>query len=194
MKIVHYPHPSLRHEAKPLTAIDKKILVAAGEMLELMYEAKGLGLAAPQVALPYQFFVMHIPVAPEQPPNEAVIVINPVILEKKGTTEGEEGCLSFPGLFQKVRRAKNVKVQAYNLKGEEVLLNPTDDLEARVLQHEYDHLHGTLFIDKLGPIGKLAARGTLKEFERLYHKAQEKGEIPSDQEIIELLKKLELEA
>ena len=97
--------------------------------------------------------------------------------------EGDEGCLSFPELFTKVRRFKQVKVQAYRLDGELVELTPNDDLTSRLLQHEIDHVNGILFIDKMGPIAKLASRSSLKEFERLYRKAQEKGEIPSDKEI-----------
>src|SRR3954454_23331788 len=112
MKIVEYPHPALRHESRPLTAIDKRVRLQAGKMLELMYEAKGLGLAANQVAWPFQLLVMNDLADPEQKDHEHVL-INPVILERKGSIEGEEGCLSFPDLLQKVRRAKSVKVQAY---------------------------------------------------------------------------------
>lgn len=97
-------------------------------MMDLMYEAKGLGLAATQVALPFSLLVMNMSGDPKQPEHEAVYV-NPVIVERKGTQEGDEGCLSFPGLYQKVRRAKTVKVQAYNLQGELVTLTASD-LEA----------------------------------------------------------------
>jgi peptide deformylase len=193
MKIVHYPHPSLRHPGKPLTAIDNKVRKAAEEMLNLMYEAKGLGLAAPQVALPYQMFVMNTKADPEQRELEKII-INPVIVERKGSIEGDEGCLSFPELFQKVRRAKHVKVVAYNLEGQQVEVLPADDLESRVLQHEWDHLQGTLYIDKFGPLAKLSARTMLKALERAYKRAQEKGEIPSDEEIEKSLKELESQA
>jgi peptide deformylase len=192
MKIVHYPHPALRRQAKPLTAIYKKIHLHVGAMLELMYEAKGLGLAATQVALPYQLLVVNITGDPQQKDQEAVY-INPTIVERKGTQEGDEGCLSFPGLFQKVRRAKTVKVQAYNIKGEAVELT-AHDLEARAWQHELDHLNGVLFIDKMGPIAKLCARGDVKNFEREFRKAQEKGEIPPEAEIEKLLAALESEA
>src|SRR5258707_897400 len=181
MKIVKFPHPSLKHPAVPLKAIDKNVHMRAGEMLDLMREAHGLGLAAPQVALPFQMLVVNRDTDPLMQALEEVY-INPVILERKGTVEGEEGCLSFPGLFQKIRRAKTVKVQAYNLKGEEVLTH-VSDLPSRVLQHEIDHLHGILFIDKMGPIAKLSSRGALKELEREYRRAQEKGEIPPDPDI-----------
>jgi peptide deformylase len=189
MKIVHYPHPALRRPAKPLTAIDKKIHLHVGAMLDLMYEAKGLGLAATQVALPYQLLVVNVTGDPNQKDKEAVY-INPTIVERKGQQEGDEGCLSFPGLFQKVRRAKTVKVHAYNLKGE-LLEITTNDLEARAWQHELDHLNGVLFIDKMGPIAKLCARGDLKNFEAEFRKAQEKGEIPKDVDIQKLLDELE---
>ena len=193
MKIVHYPHPALRRPAKPLTTIDKKIHLHVGSMLDLMYEAKGLGLAATQVALPYQLLVVNVSGDPAQKDKEAVY-INPTIVERKGSQEGDEGCLSFPGLFQKVRRAKTVKVQAYNLEGQVVEVVTSElpqniaELASRVLQHEIDHLHGVLYIDKMGPLGKLSARGSLREFEREFRKAQEKGEYPSDAEIEKQLK------
>jgi peptide deformylase len=192
MKIVQFPHPSLRHAARPLTAIDKKVEEAAAKMLELMYAHKGLGLAAPQVALPYQLIVLNPSGDPQKRESEGVY-INPTVLEKKGTVEDEEGCLSFPGLYQKVRRAKTVKVQAYNLRGQ-LFEAVVHDLTARLWQHEVDHLHGILFIDKLGTIGKLASRSALREFEREYTRAQERGEIPPDPEIEKALMALELGA
>jgi peptide deformylase len=198
MKIVQYPHPALRHRARPLTAIDKKLRLYAGEMLQLMYEARGLGLAAPQVALPFQMFVMNPTADPEQRDKEMVL-INPVVLERRGTIEGEEGCLSFPGLYQKIRRARSVKVQAYDLEGKELLIEvagstPEEQLCSRLMQHEIDHLDGILFIDKMGPIAKLASRGSLKEFERDYRRAQQRGEIPPDADIEKMLNDLEREA
>ncbi|HEV8062386.1 MAG TPA: peptide deformylase [Gemmataceae bacterium] len=188
MKIVRYPHPSLRFAAKPLTAIDKQVQLSIGAMLELMYEGKGLGLAGPQVVYPFQVFVMNL--EPEQRDKEAVF-INPIIIERKSTIEGEEGCLSFPGLYQRVRRAKTVRYRAYNLTGDMIEGTTTSDLEARVWQHEVDHLHGELFIDKMGPLAKLSARGDLHQFEREYRKAQEKGEIPSDADIKKTLEILQ---
>jgi peptide deformylase len=178
MKILNYPHPALRAKARPLTAIDEKVHRHARAMLELMYEARGLGLAANQVGLPYRLLVMNLSGDAQQRDQEEVL-INPVILERKGTMEGEEGCLSFPDLFAKVRRAKTVRVQWYNLKGE-LQDRVVSDLAARCWQHEVDHLDGVLFIDKMGPIARLRARGSLKAFEHEYHKAQERGDIPPD--------------
>src|SRR5437660_10237506 len=114
-KIVHYPHPALRHKSKPVRTIDKELNLNIGEMMGLMYEAKGLGLAAPQVALPFQLLVMNITGDPTKPECEEVYV-NPKIVDRKGTQDDEEGCLSFPGLYQKIRRAKTIKIQAYSLK------------------------------------------------------------------------------
>jgi peptide deformylase len=185
MKIVQYPHPALRHETRPLTSIDNEVRKHAAEMLELMYSAHGVGLATNQVVLPYQMFVMNQTADPQQREHERVF-INPVVVERKGSIEGEEGCLSFPKLFQKVRRAKMVRVQAFNLQGEPVD-EMFEDMPSRVCQHEIDHLHGDLFIDKMGAIAKLASRSMLKDFEREFRKGQQRGEIPSDAELEKLL-------
>jgi peptide deformylase len=193
LKIVKYPHPALRFQSKPLQAIDKEVRLIAGRMLELMYGARGLGLAANQVAWPFQMFVMNATASPEVAEQQHVL-INPVILDRKGTIEGDEGCLSFPELYQKVRRAKTVRVQAYDLEGKVIEIVTSElpqeiaELSSRVLQHEIDHLHGVLYIDKMGPLGKLSARGSLREFERDFRKAQERGEYPSDAEIEKRLK------
>ena len=189
LKIVQYPHPALRHEARPLTAIDDQKRHVAAAMLELMYEQNGLGLAAPQVGLPFQMFVVNYTGDPTEKEFEGVY-INPDILEKEGSVEGDEGCLSFPLLFRKVRRARIVRVQAYSLAGQLVELE-LSDLPARLWQHEVDHLHGALFIDKLGAIGQLAARSALREFEYEYKKAQRRGEIPLDVDIEKRLDELE---
>jgi peptide deformylase len=189
MKIVHYPHPALRHPARALTSIDKQLHLYIGEMKDLMYEARGLGLAATQVALPFQLLVMNITGDAKQPEAEEVF-INPVLVERKGSVDDEEGCLSFPGLYQKVRRAKTVKVQAYDLKGR-LVEKVISDLEARAWQHEIDHLNGVLFIDKMGPIARFAARGSVKDFERQFRRAQERGEIPPDMELEKFLAALE---
>lgn len=189
MKIVHYPHPALRHAGRPVTTIDKEFNLHVGRMKELMYEARGLALAAPQVALPFQFIVMNITGDANQPEREEVF-INPRIVERKGIQEDEEGCLSFPGLYQDVRRAKTIKVQAYDLQGKLVERIATD-LEARAWQHEIDHLNGVLFIDMMGPLARLSARKSIKSFEKEFRLAQQKGEIPADLEIEKVLAAIE---
>ena len=176
LKLVKYPHPSLRQVAKPVASIDKDVQMAAGRMIDLMYEHEGLGLAAPQVDFPFQLLVMNFEGDSERKDVEYV-AINPVIVESKGTLNDREGCLSFPGLYQNVRRAKTVKVQAYNLKGE--LYEMTcSDLPARVWQHEIDHLHGVLFIDKMGPLGRLGSKRDLEKFIADFEKDKKKGDLP----------------
>lgn len=189
MKIVKYPHPALRHAAKPVLAIDKDLVLSIGRMKELMYEARGLGLAATQVALPCQLLVMNVTGDPNKPEMEETY-LNPRIVERKGIQEDDEGCLSFPGLYQTVRRAKTVKIQAYDLKGN-LVEKVANDLEARAWQHEIDHLNGILFIDMMGPIAKLAARSSVKNFEKEFRQAQQRGEIPPDVEIEKVLAALE---
>ena len=180
MKIVQYPHPSLRRKADPVTTITKELHLHVGQMLELMYKHEGLGLAAPQVDFPYRVLVMNFAGDPEQKEHEYV-AINPVILEAKGAIDDREGCLSFPGLFSKVRRARQVKVQAYNLKGELYEMTATE-LPARVWQHEIDHLDGILFIDKMGMLGRLNSRKAIQEFVDEFNEAKKKGELPPDLE------------
>jgi peptide deformylase len=197
MNIVKYPHPALRHAAVPIRSITGRVQDYVRAMLDLMYEGKGLGLAGPQVALPYQVFVMNLVSEERELPaaergNER-IYINPVIVERKGSVEGEEGCLSFPGLYQKVRRARWISFQAYDVKGQ-VVQGTATELEARVWQHEVDHLKGELFIDKMGALGKLSSRSDLHQFERDYRKAQERGELLPDDEIQKQLLELEAQA
>jgi peptide deformylase len=177
MKIENYPHPALRVKARPVTAIDADVQKAAAEMLELMYKHDGLGLAAPQVTLDYQMIVMNFAGDHERPDQECV-AINPVIVETKGgTVNDREGCLSFPGLYQNVRRFKTVVVQFYNLKSELCAME-CHDLAARVWQHEIDHLQGTLFIDKMGSLGLSRSQKDLEKFIADFEKDKKKGNLP----------------
>ncbi len=185
IKIVKYPHPALRFPAKPVTHIDKELRLLAGRMLELMYEQKGLGLAAPQVAIPIHLIVMNFEGDPARKDQEC-IAVNPVIVDRKGSQEGSEGCLSFPELFQNVRRAKQVVVRGYDLDGNQFEMHSTE-LAARLWQHETDHLRGELFIDKMTPIGRMGSKQMLKDLEREYRTAQRRGDITSDVEILRQL-------
>jgi peptide deformylase len=178
MKIVKYPHPALRVPARPIMAIDKDIQLAAGKMLELMYASEGLGLAAPQVALDIQMLVMNFAGDPNEKGQEYV-AINPVIIESKGAISDREGCLSFPGLYQNVRRAKTVTVQWYDLESKKYEM-VCHELPARVWQHEIDHLAGVLFIDKMGSIGRHRSQKDLEKFISDFEKAKKKGDLPPD--------------
>lgn len=178
MKILKYPHPALRVQARPITAIDAEVQSVAGQMIDLMYKHTGLGLAAPQVGLDIQLLVMNFQGDPEKKDMEHV-AINPVIVESKGVVNDREGCLSFPNLYQNIRRAKTVKVQAYNLKGE--LYEMTcSDLPARIWQHEIDHLQGVLFIDKMGPLGRMNSKRDIEKFIADFEKDRKKGDLPPD--------------
>lgn len=181
MKIVNYPHPALRVKARPVTSIDGEVIKAAEQMLELMYKHEGLGLAAPQVALDYQLLVINFKGDSEQKDKE-VVAINPVILDQKGSFSDREGCLSFPGLYQNIRRYKTVRVQAYNLKGESFEMT-CSELDARIWQHEIDHLNGTLFIDKMGPLARMGSKKDLETFIAEYEEAKKKGTIPAGLEM-----------
>jgi len=180
MKIVQYPHPALRHKAEPVMEISKDLNLQVGRMLELMYLNEGLGLAAPQVALPVRVLVMNFSGDPLEKENEFV-AINPVILEMKGSIEDREGCLSFPDVFSKVRRARTVRVQAYNLKGELYEMT-VSDLPARIWQHEVDHLDGILFLDKMNMLGRINNKKAIEEFVWEFHEAKKKGDLPPDME------------
>ena len=181
LKIVPYPHPALRYRSRPVTRIDDALRSAVREMFDLMYEARGIGLAANQVGLPFRFFVLNLTADPEQKDQEQVF-INPEIIKRHASIEDEEGCLSFPGLYAKVRRARKIKVRAFCLDGSDVELD-AEDLQSRAIQHEVDHLDGRLFIDHLGPPARNAINAKLREFEIQFREAQAGGEYPGDDEI-----------
>jgi peptide deformylase len=184
-RIVPYPHPALRYQSRPITQIDDGLRAAVRAMFDLMYEARGIGLAANQVSLPYRFFILNVTSDPAQPDKEQVF-INPEIVKRHSSIEDEEGCLSFPGLYSKVRRARKIRVRAYDLDGKEVDLE-AEDLVSRAIQHETDHLSGKLFIDYIGPLARHAAAAKLRDFERSYRQAQAAGEYPHDSEIVRQL-------
>jgi peptide deformylase len=176
MKIVQYPHPALRTMCRPLTSLDESVRTAAEQMKELMYRNEGLGLAAPQVALDYQMIVINFEGDPERKDLE-VVALNPVITESKGVEKDREGCLSFPGLYQDIRRHKTVTVQYYGIDGQLHQMT-CSDLAARIWQHEIDHLHGTLFIDKMGPLARLGSKKYLESYIAEFEEGLKKGTIP----------------
>jgi peptide deformylase len=180
MKIVNYPHPALRAKCKPVANIDKDVRLAAGEMLDLMYKREGLGLAAPQVTLDYQLIVLNFEGEPDRKDQE-VVAINPVVIESKGAEKDREGCLSFPGLYQDIRRAKTVTVQFYDLDGKLQTMT-CSDLAARIWQHEIDHLNGVLFIDKMGPLQRFSSRTDIHNLMVEFDDDKKRGRLPPDME------------
>jgi len=188
MEIVHYPHPALRYPACPVRRVDDTIRQLVREMTRLLFEHRGLGLAAPQVGYPYQIFLMRLDRENEDQ-QSVQVVLNPVLSQFRGWAEEDEGCLSFPGLYQPIRRAKSVHLRAFDLEGREIDRQVTG-LEARVVQHETDHLHGILFIDRMSETARLASRDLLDDMVRRYREAQARGKVPPDEAIIEQLKEL----
>lgn len=180
-RIVHYPHPALRYPSVPVSRIDDAFRTLVRAMFDRMYEAQGIGLAANQVAIPRRFFVLNLTADPAQADQELVF-INPTIVKRHGLVEEEEGCLSLPSLYGEVKRARKIRVQAYNLSGEAVEYDASD-LFSRAIQHETDHLDGKLFIDSFDDQARKAAQEKIRAFETAYRQAQESGEIASDEDI-----------
>lgn len=178
MQIVQYPHPSLRWKSSDVTRIDAELRDIVRSMFDLMYEAGGIGLAANQVALPLRLFVMNPSGDPAEPDSEYVF-INPDITSRKGSEVSEEGCLSLPELFADVRRPQRVTIEAYDLEGQGFEMT-LEDLPARVVQHELDHLDGVLFIDRVSESIQRELAPRLADFEMLFRRQQELGGIPSD--------------
>ncbi len=189
MQIVQYPHPTLRHVAKPLKRVDKELHASVREMFDLMYAANGVGLAANQVDLPYRLFIINLQ-AEAAAADQEFVFLNPVLTSRKGNAEGEEGCLSLPGLYADVKRPERVVLNAYNLAGQEVTME-LDGLFARAVQHEIDHLDGILFIDRLSQTGDIAVKEALLEFEEQFAGHRQRGEIPDDETIAKRLAELE---
>ena len=189
MRIVKYPHPTLRHKSKPLRRVDRELVTIVRQMFELMYEHRGVGLAANQVDLPYRLFILN-PENEDDNKDGELVFINPVITQRKGMVEQDEGCLSFPEIYAPVRRPDKITITAYNLAGEEVTYN-ADGLLARAAQHEYDHLDGVLFIDRLTPANRLKIKEALADLDREFQGDRQRGLIPGDDRLSARLAELE---
>jgi len=178
MRIIEYPHPTLRYVSRPLKRVDAELRRMVAEMFDLMYEAKGIGLAANQVDLPYRLFVVNLEGDPSAK-DEEMVFINPVLSKHKGQAEQEEGCLSLPGLYAPVVRPEIVTVQAYNLAGE-LYHQEVSGMLARCIQHETDHLDGILFIDRLSESNFAEVRGDLEEFQERFEGMRSRGEVDDE--------------
>ncbi len=147
LQIREYGDPVLRQECEPVTEVDDELCTLAENMLETMYDAGGIGLAAPQVGVSLRFFVYDVG-EPDVPPG---VMLNPEIVEERGSSTEEEGCLSIPGIAEMVRRPESIRVRATGLDGEEIDMS-ADGLLGRCIQHETDHLNGVLFWDRVSPL------------------------------------------
>ena len=149
LEILKYPDPRLRLVAKPVEQVTEETRQICESMAETMYAANGCGLAAPQVGIDARIFV--IDTASEEETSQLQVFINPEIIATEGVQTWEEGCLSFPGASEEIRRAERVKVKALDQFGTPFELEATG-LLAIALQHENDHLNGVLMIDKLNAL------------------------------------------
>lgn len=148
-EILKSEQPVLRQKAKKVKRVDASTQKLIDDMLETMHQARGLGLAAPQIGVSLRVITIEMPEDEEEPNSgEQVILINPEIVKSEGEQFGEEGCLSIPGYVGNVRRAMKVQVKGLNRKGKEVRVKG-EALLARALQHEIDHLDGILYTDRL---------------------------------------------
>jgi peptide deformylase len=149
--ILHYPDKRLRERGERVEAITPELQNLIDDMAETMYAAPGVGLAATQIGVALQLFIVDI--ADESSPSDLRVFINPEILERTGDVTWQEGCLSFPGVQEDIDRAAHVRVRAQGRDGTTFELE-ADGLLAVAIQHEYDHLQGVLMIDKMGPLKK----------------------------------------
>ena len=178
LKILKFPHPRLREKGKPVTEVTPEWRALGEKMLEIMYSAKGVGLAALQVGKPIRLIVADtrrrekeegsrydnssLKSDLEAKITQPLILFNPKITDKKGQVVFQEGCLSFPSYFAEVRRAETITLKALNPENEEITLT-TDGLLSICLQHEVDHLDGKLFIDHLSPLKAGRLREDIKK-------------------------------
>lgn len=164
LRIVCYPDPVLHQPCAAVQEFSEELAALAERMLVLMREAKGVGLAAPQVGVPLRLFVCN----PRGEEGHQVICVNPALLDLSGADEKEEGCLSIPGVSVAMRRATRAVIEARDATGRPFRKIGVD-LEARVWQHEIDHLDGRLIIDNMSATDEIANRRAVKQLEAQYH-------------------------
>lgn len=163
-KIIYLPDPRLRLVSEPITEITDEIQTLIDDMFETLYHVRGAGLAAPQIGINKRLSVIDINNGQTRNP---LVLINPEIIESKGTAVYEEGCLSVPGVWDKVTRAAWVKLRATNRHGE-VYEMEGDGVLGECFQHEIDHLNGKLYVDLLSPLKRKLARSKLEKYKRLH--------------------------
>lgn len=162
LSILEFPDPRLRTVAVPVTQVDARVQQLTDDMLETMYDAPGIGLAATQVDVHERVIVIDVSETKDQPK----VFINPVVeVLDDNLGEYDEGCLSVPGFYETVRRPERIRVTAINRDGE-AFSNDLDGLLAICLQHEIDHLEGKLFVDYLSPLKRQRIRGKLEKAQR----------------------------
>lgn len=162
LNILHYPDPRLRQKAEPVEVVDGEIKQFISDMFETMYDAPGIGLAATQANVQKRIIVIDI----SEDKSEPLCLVNPQILESDGEEIMEEGCLSVPGIYEKVKRADKIKVRALDREGKEFEME-AEGILSTCIQHEMDHLEGKLFVDYLSELKRQRIR---KKLEKLRQK------------------------
>jgi peptide deformylase len=162
LPILRFPDARLKKVAAPIVTIDESIRKLAADMAETMYEAPGIGLAATQVDVHKQLVVIDI----SEEKNDLLVLVNPKIARSEGGQTGEEGCLSVPGIYEKVERAEYVSVEYLDLEGKKRTLK-ADGLLAVCIQHELDHLNGKVFVDHLSQLKQTRIKGKLAKQARV---------------------------
>lgn len=160
-RIIYLPHQTLREVAQPVTVFDDKFQTLIDDMFETMYDAKGVGLAAPQIGISLRLSVVDV----IGDKTQQIVLVNPEIIHSEGEKKYQEGCLSVPGAYDVVKRAQKVTVKAQDRFGKTFEMT-AEDLLAECFQHEIDHLNGKLFIDLLSPLKRGIARKKLDKFIR----------------------------
>ena len=163
LDIVYWPDPVLLTPAEPVGAVDDGVRAVAAAMRRVMFRLRGVGLAAPQVGVGRRLMI----VCPTGAPGEEEVILDPEILGREGEAEGDEGCLSLPGVYGPVRRAERIRVRYRDLDGRSHE-RELEDFPARVFQHEHDHLEGILFPDRMTPEARAAIEDELESFRRAY--------------------------
>lgn len=166
LEILEFPDPRLRTKAEPIVEFDEALQQQIDDMFETMYAAPGIGLAATQVNYHKRLFIIDV----SEDKSEPLVFINPEILEKRDLNTNEEGCLSFPDVYAKVERAKGVKVKALDRHGKPFEID-TDEFLAIVIQHEYDHIEGKVFVDYLSPLKQRRIKAQLEKQQKKKAKA-----------------------
>ncbi len=161
LNILHYPDERLRRRARPVEQVDARIRKLAEDMLETMYDAPGIGLAAVQVGALDRVVVIDI----SEDKSDPLVLVNPEILHREGEIKMEEGCLSVPSIYEPVTRARRVRVRALDLDGAPFELE-AEDLLAVCIQHEIDHLDGKLFVDYLSELKRQRVRKKMEKLRR----------------------------
>jgi peptide deformylase len=161
LEIIKYPDKILKKKTAPVENIDAKTQQLIDDMIETMKCAHGVGLAANQIGISQQLCVIDISVKEEEVP--LIVLINPVVVEKTGMMEAEEGCLSVPGYMTTIKRPEKVFIRGLNREGKEMEIE-AGGLLARALQHEIDHLEGLLLIDRMSPIRREFFKRRYKKF------------------------------